>query len=331
MLSLFRTNQLLGGALFIFYLLFLRGLSFISPEYFEWEVHASGFLAKPVLDWVNAQNLWIEELMSFILLLLQAMFITLSLRRHRLVSEDILIPGALYLLTAHCIPAFHEMSPMLLANTFLLFALDQLISTYRNQQCADHLFNVGLWIALASFFHFSYIYFLLLGIFGLNSLRLFRLNEFLMLISGAIVAYFLTAVYWFWYDKLEVFLQTQFIDNVALFSFVGEISNIDFYVGLGIMLILLASVILGYSSLMRRKAIPFQKRIGIFYFVLLLSPIFLIFQANIDLSNLLILSVPVGILLGMIIKNMNNTSAEIFHLFLLSITIFWQLKPLLMR
>ena len=322
---------MIGGTLYLFYLLFLRGLSLISPEYFAWEVHSSGFMSHAILDVVNAQSMWVEELLTIMLLLFQAMFITISLRRHRLVSDDILIPGALYLLVAHCIPAFHEMSPMLLANTFLLVALDQLISSYRNQQCADHLFNVGLWIAVASFCHFSYISFLLLGFFGLSSLRLFRLNELLMIISGALVAYFLACVYWFWYDGLETLIQTQFTDNLGFLSFVKNLSNLDVYVALGISVALVVSAIMGYSSLMRRQGIPFQKRIGIFYFVLLIAPTFLLFQANIDLSNLLILSVPLGVVLGMIIKNMNKTSAEIFHLFLFTVVILWQLKPLLLR
>ena len=322
---------MIGGALYLFYLLFLRGLSLISPEYFAWEIHSSGFMSGTVLDWVNAQNVWVEELITIALLLFQAMFITISLRRHRLVSEDILIPGALYLLVAHAIPSFHEMSPMLLANTFLLIGLDQLISTYRNQQCADHLFNVGLWIAVASFFHFSYISFLLLGFLGLSSLRLFRINELLMIVSGALVAYFLAGTHAFWFDGFDNFMKAQFTDNIAFLSFVKDLPNLDVYVALGILLALVISVIFGYSSLMRRQGIPFQKRIGIFYFVLFITPLFLLFQANIDLSNLLILSVPVGVSLGMIIKNMNKTSAEIFHLFLLTVVILWQLKPLLLR
>ncbi|MEM9991643.1 MAG: hypothetical protein AAF738_07765 [Bacteroidota bacterium] len=331
MLSLFRTNQLLGGALYVFYLLLLRGLSLILPEYFTWEIQSSGFLSFPVLEWLDTQTYWIEEVLSFGLLLFQAMFITLSLRRHRLLSEDLLIPGALYLLVVNALPAFHEVSPMLLANTFLLIGVDQLITTYRNQNCADHLFNVGLAVAIASFFHFSYLTFLLLGFLGLGSLRLFRLREFLMIWSGAVVAYFLAGVYWFWMDGLEHFLQVQFLDNITFFSFVRTLSNVDVYVSLALMTFFTASAIVGYSSLMRKQGLPFQKRIGIYYFVLFLTPTILLFQANLDLSNLLILSIPVGVTLGLILKSMNKTSAEIFHLFLLSIVILWQLKPLLLR
>lgn len=331
MLSLFRTNQLLGGALYLFYLLFLRGLALVLPEHFAWTHQSMGFLAEPVLEWTSTQVFWLQELLTALLLLFQALFITIILRRHRLVSEDILIPGALYILVASCIPAFHELSPMLLANTFLLIAIDQLISSYRNQNCADHLFNVGFWIAIASFFHFSYISFLLLGIIGLSSLRLFRLNEFLMVVSGVLVPYFLGGVYSFWNDEFPQFLQTQISDNIGWFSFVHNLSNLDIYVALGILATLTASVVFGYGALMRRQSIPFQKRVGIFYFVLLLSPVFLLFQSNVDLNNLLILSVPVGVLLGMIIKSMNKTSAEIFHLFLLSMVILWQFKPLILR
>lgn len=331
MLSLFRTNQLIGGALYIFYLLFLRGLSLIVPERFAWEPSSMGFLSGPIMKWVQAQPFLAQELLTAGLLLVQAMMITIILRRHRLVSEDILIPGALYILVANCIPALHAFSPMLLANTFLLIALDQLIVTYRNQQCADHLFNVGLWIAVASFFHLSYISFLLISILGLGSLRLFRFREVMMIIAGALVAYFLMGTAWLWFDTLPIRMQQHFLDNLGFFSFITATDNLEVYIALGIIGFLIASVVFGYSTLMRRQNIPFQKRVGIFYYILLLSPLFLLFHANIDLSNFFILALPVGILLGLVIKNMNKTTAEIFHLLLLTVVIFWQLKPLLLR
>ncbi len=331
MLSLFRTNQLIGGALYLFYLLFLRGLSLIVPERFAWETSAMGFLSKPIMAWMETQPLWGQELWATALLFVQAMMITIIFRKHRLVSDDILIPGALYLLVANCLPSLHAFSPMLLANTFLLLAFDQLITTYRNQQCADNLFNVGLWIGVASFFHLSYISFLFISLLGLGSLRLFRFREVMMIISGALVPYFLAGTYWFWNDHFASIFQQHFTDNLGFLSFLKATDNLEVYVSIGVFTFLVASVIFGYGALMRRQNIPFQKRVGMLYYLLLLSPLFLLFHVNIDLSHLFILSLPVGLLLGLLVKNMNKTSAEIFHLLLLTVVILWQLKPLLLR
>lgn len=289
-----------------------------------------GILGLETWKWLQPQPLWIKDLIAYVFIFGQAVGISYVLRKHRILNEDILLPGALYLLVASAIPAFLHFSPLLIATTFILIAIDQFMATYRIPACEAYLFNAGFWIGLASLFYFSSIALVLLAIFGLGSLRAWKFKEVIILLSGVFVIYLLVGTYWFWIDGFDYFWTNHFLNNISLFSFKG-IQDLNTLVSLGIMSFLILTVLFGYFGLIQTKTIQFQKKIGVLYFVLFVSLFSVGFQANIDLGHLYILTLPIGILLGLLLKEMRSSNAEVFHLFLLLIILIWQLHPLWMN
>ncbi len=281
-------------------------------------------------EWVFERTLSLhqrlQDLICILLLFLQAILITRMVRRHRMLSDDILFPAGFYLLVASALPTFLDLSPQIIANTFIIIALDQVIKSYRNNNASHNLFNVGFWIAIASLFYFSYLSFLLLAILGLSSIRTFRFREILMIFTGAIVVYFLIGTYYFWIDGLSFFVQKQIYENLAVLDLKGKL-EFNSYVEFGIIAFILLIVLTQYSRLMLRKNIQFQKQVGIFYFALLVSISSLFIQSNIDMGHLMILSVPSGIILGLIVKEFPKTLGELLHLVLLMIVLVWQTFP----
>lgn len=326
MLSFFKTNQILGSLSFLLYLLILRGISLVLSPLEAWSPKASGVLFTWVSDFIKTSPVWVEDVFCISLLFLHAIYITLFLRKYQMSGENILLPSAMYLLTACAIPTFLHLTPALLANTFLLIAIDQMMGIYRDPNSAGKIFNVGFWIAVASLFYFSYTSFLLLAIFGLSSLRAFKLNEFLTLIIGALSVYFLAYTYALWTDQFWNFHHLQVLDNIAFLDFTPA-NSIATYVELSIVGIFLLVALITYGVIVRRQNMQFQKRTGILYILAAISITSLLFQANIDVAHVGVLVAPVGILIGLMINSLNKTSAEIVHLFLLLLVLLWQASP----
>ncbi len=325
MLTLFRTNQISGALSFLLYLFILRGVDILFPYQHFWQPTAMGVASEWILQHAS-DNIRLDDIFSFALLFIQAILITVVVRKHQILMTDILMPGAFFILASCAIPAFLHLSPQMLANTFLIVALDQLLITYRKNNFAHHLFNVGFWIGIASLCYFSYLAFILLAFLGLSSLRAFSVREILMILIGAIVAYFLLGAYYFLIDQLPYFLERQFYQNYEILNFTGSL-DLNTFVALGVFAIMLITVLFGYGNMIFRKNITFQKKIGIFYFALLVSLGSLFIQSNVDVAHLMILTVPLGFLLGVWAKEISPTMAEVFHLFLVVLILVWQAFP----
>lgn len=325
MLSFFRTNQILASISFLVYIFILRGSTFFLPSQVNLFGKSEGFFSNELLGMLENEGIWSFKIVEFGLLFLQAIYITVLVRKHQLVTDSLLIPGATYILIASAVPSFLGLTSILIANTFLLIAIDYLMGTYRVPNSSGKIFNVGFFIALASLFHFSYIIFLLLAIFGLNYLRAFRISEMLALLLGALVVYFLVSTYYFWQDELDIFWQEQIYNKVAFIDFV-KISN-NQYIELIIMGLLLLFILLSYSAIVKRQNALFQKKAGILYIIAAISLLSLVFQTNIITYHTGILIVPIGILLGLLFVNISKTASEVVHIVLLIIVLAWQFNP----
>ena len=326
MLSLFRTNQILGSVYFLIYLFLLRGSVFLFPDQQTWEPTQMGVLSALLWKYLPLVPSWAPYALAYLLIFIQAISISYIIRKHRILSEDILLPGASYLLVASSIPEFLYLSPLLIATTFLIIALDQLMATYRVPSCDANLFNVGFWVGVASLFYFSSLVYLLVAIVGLGTLRAWKFREIIVLWSGALVVYILATTCWFWMDQLPYFWEYHVLSNVSFLN-IEETLNFKTLVSLSIIAFMLIAVLIASFSLFRTKTILYQKKVGILYFLLFVSAFSFVFQSNIDINHVYILVLPIGVLLGLMMKDMRSSTSEVFNMFLLLIILIWQLHP----
>ncbi len=325
MLSLFRTNQIFANVLLIIYALLLRLSLFFVP------VETSTSTAGVWSDWVF-QKFDPTSIGSIIITVLlvsfQATCINYMITKYRMANEISLFPGAFYILFCSMLPDFLYLSPILLGNTFLIFALLQLMDTYKEYSSADNIYNVGLWIGVASLFYFSFSIFLILGWAGLNVLRAFKFKERLMLITGFLSPYLIAFTYHYWYDNADYFWQHQVMENISFLNF--EPTNaLTLYIGLGLTALLILIILASTRTYNLKKNIGVQKNITILYLFLLISLFTLLFQANIAINHLLILAIPIGIFISFNFTNMSNRLAESLHLILLTIILVYQFIPLI--
>ncbi len=326
MLVLFRTNQLLFSFLLLFYVGLLHIGVFVVPAI--WEPTGFGTLSKWIYDVIGATGV-LPNILAIVLLFIQAIAINIISANHRFSDAVTLFPGLFYLLIASALPEFLHLSPLHLANTFLLIALSELLKVYKKADCADNIFNIGFWVAISSLFYPSYLVFIIFGLMGLNTLRAYNLKEWLMLLTGSIIPYLLAGVIFFWNDHLNVFIQTQFVNNFAFLNFKAYNDPTVYFKIVFVDLFLLVAVF-SYSFYVFKKAMQVQKKIGVLYWALLFGGITLLFQGNVQLDHLLVLAIPLGFMISLNFQAIANRWAEALHLIILMIILFFQYKQYLL-
>lgn len=317
-LSIFRTNQIFTGILYIFYIVALWHPVFVFPSP---PVHqTSGIFGIKLNDWSEG-HLFSSQVVAILLLWGQALLVSTLVNRHRISPDSNLIPGLIYILVTSCFKEFLHLSPVLVANTFFLIALYNLFDTYKKTSCADLLFNTGLWLGIASLFYMPYLYFIVFCFIAINILRSANLKEYLIVLNGLMVTYFLAGVYFFWQDQLPWFFEQQFHRQAG---FIIPHLKWDNAAGIpaGIFLTLILFTLFNAGSYTYKQNISTQKFISVLFLALFFGGVVVLFQQQISLDNLLITAIPVGIFLGITFSSIRNRLAgEMFHLILFTAVI----------
>ena len=131
------------------------------------------------------------KVFSIFLLLFQAIQINRLVSLNRLTNENSLFAGVLYLLMLSTTLEFIPLHAQILANTFIIMMFLDVFKQTRNVQLHLDMFNVGLWVGLASLFYFPYIIFLIIGILGVIYLRTYKWVDTVRALLGVLVPYFL--------------------------------------------------------------------------------------------------------------------------------------------
>jgi hypothetical protein len=111
--------------------------------------------------------------------------------------------GFAYLLITSIIPDWNVLTPGLIINTIMVWALPYMIGLYQNQKPKAHLFNIGFGFGICSFIYFPSIYLLLLLIIALALFRPLRISEWLVTIIGVLTPFYFLMVYFFVWDHME--------------------------------------------------------------------------------------------------------------------------------
>ena len=133
------------------------------------------------------------------------------------------------------------------------------------------------------------------------------------MLSGVLVPYIYALVYFYWTDRLSLFLGKQFPIQLGI----PEVHFPDptlYYISMGFCGLLLLVVLFSCVGFLAKNVIQVQKKINILYAAVLFS-VFAPFLVDIvSLDLLLYLAVPLGVLTSFSFTNMPNQRAEVIQL-----------------
>ncbi len=327
MLSLFRTNQLPTAILFLLYALLLRLPGIFMPELRPDLPEDTELWSHSFILWLE-QSFWWEEIFVIFLLAGQATLLSILVIENRIGREVSLFPGIFYLLIVSSNPVFIPLSGILLANTFCIFSLWEMLKTYRVPSCADTIFNVGLWIGVASLFYFSYCWLIVWAIISLNSMRAFKLKELLMVLLGFLTPYALLGAWYFWTDQWPEFVSANWSESPGFFDF-NFYGILNEYLTIGLMVVLLLMAIASSRQYFIKQNIQIQKKISVIYWMLGFLALGIFFHANANVHHLLMVTVPLSIFISLNFQNIESKWAESTHLIWFALAILIQFLPLI--
>jgi hypothetical protein len=272
MLTFFRYNTIfhIASLLLIFFLIripFVTGqMPILLPE-LEWmlvgeKMQSGAKLYSEIWTNVSPFSAWIYSVINFsfgrtpiayqvvalLLSALQALYFTYVLNTRQAFLEKNYVPGLVYILLLNISFDCSKLSPALMATTFLLLAFNKLIKQMeRREGVSDEVFEVGLYIGIASLFHQPTLIFIVWSIFAMIFFTNANLRQHFLSLLGFTLPLFGTGLYFFFNDSLREFEYNWFdsIFRARLYS-LEEFKSMLLVVSIPV-----AFAVFGFLSLIR--------------------------------------------------------------------------------
>jgi hypothetical protein len=269
----------------------------------------------------------VSVVFGILLVYFQALQLNRVVIQNRMTHELTLFPGMMYVLIVSYFPAYDGLSSPLLANTFVLIALESLFSTHKKTGAAGRIFDSGFWLSLAGLFYFGYTVLLLFGIVGLSALRTLKSREWLQYFIGYITPIGIVAMLNFILHEDLIDLTQHVAGNLGAFEL--EFTGMRTFIHIGFFGVLLLGSVLSFGSFKQRKNIHTQKKVDLILWLLLFGFTVALIQTGIDASDWIVLVIPLATFMAMIIaQSRQYILFEVVHFLFLSGAIALQLWDL---
>jgi len=275
----FVTLILLGTALW--------AKSILSPET-AWYASA----ANPVFNLMNFYILKIPvtgTLISFIVLMSQAFYLSYILAKNELIPKNSLIPALIMILAGSMHRDLMVFHPGTLPGLFVLIALGRLLRCYGRTDIARDILSASFYLSLASLFYFQSALLILLIWITLLIFSASSIRDWVIPLIGIVIPYIYLYSYYYVFDNpipgaaiyLEFFLTSWKIDlNLSLF---------DYFIW-GLMVLLFLGSLLYYFNHIQEKTIIIRKKMAVIWWMVILGFVLLFRspEGSLDSFSLLI-------------------------------------------
>ncbi len=263
-----------------------------------------------------------HQIIAIVFIFLQALWLNQILYKANVFNEQTLLPALLYLVMMTIFVDSWVVTPILLANNFLLLFLRYLLMQMSEKQRYNPTFEIGAYIAIASLFYLPCV-----------TLLLVTYTTFLLYTNNKIRDYILVLVSFFF--TIGIVLLTFYMFNAEYafyFNYLRPLLllKIQFYISLYHLLLLASASILLvvlniFLSSQYRRYNNYQNRtqtIITFWWIVSLFSVFLDYKLS--AYSLCLLSIPTSFLLSHLFLQMyNKIISELLFTFLLSWHLFF--------
>ena len=183
-------------------------------------------LSGPLAGWFNGlfelvfgDSIFARRLFAFFVLFIQASFVGIMFADKKAFSENTYIPSLLYAIL--CFFSFDTLSltPELLGMGFVLLALNNLLKEIEfREQRNESIFNLGIYIAIASLFSFSFFVYLSGTLLILIIFTRHPPRKYFLLICGFLIPHLLLVSIFYLQDASAEIWQYYYLPNLAMNS-----------------------------------------------------------------------------------------------------------------
>lgn len=163
------------------------------------------------------RSLLARRILAFLLVFLQASYLGIVFANKKAFAENTYIPSLIFIILFAFSFDTLALTPELIGSGFLLPALNNLFKEIEfREQRNESIFNLGLYISLASLFSFSYSLFLIGVLFTLIIFTRSSARKYLLLIFGFVLPHLLLASGYYLMDGLAQLWQYYYIPNLSV-------------------------------------------------------------------------------------------------------------------
>lgn len=329
MLSFFRSNQFFVAVPLALYIIAVHLGALMGAVQPVAPALDGGLLYQSLFGWL-ASNPFYSAIAAIFFVFIQALAVNTLADEFRLMGDRNWFPGLFYALTASALPDFLFVSPPLVAATFVPFLLWRVYNAYQKPNMTGAIFDGALWAGVASLFYPPSLWFLVAAFAGFEVVRVFRLYERFVFLTGAFVPLFLAWLWYFWQDRGAEFRDTQWADLFQLYHF-DAVLDTKFMLKIALLIVMTLFFLFGLGSLYSRKGIQAQKFVSVLYWFLIVGALTTLVRPDWRWEHLLMPSAAMAILLSLSFQSQRKRLwAELWHLGILAFVLIIQFADYLL-
>jgi len=210
MIGIFRQKTPANALWLVLYALILKFPLFLHPVVPVFHPE-DNYLYKIILTGLdsvfhNAPVLY--SVLTFFLVIIQATLFNRIFNHHKVLPKSNFLPGMSYILITSLLPDWGHFSAPLLINTIMIWVWYRMMELYNSHRPGTAIFNIGIWTGIVSLLYIPAVAFLLLVLFGLLTMRPFRIREWFVGLLGFTFPYYFLFIYmylsghWSWSNIL---------------------------------------------------------------------------------------------------------------------------------
>lgn len=191
LLQIFKSNQSIVGLLVV-----LLTIALWVPGFFiSQEIILSKASTKFNDIFFLFEPKWINVLLTSFLIGGQAIFLNYIINSQKLLKSNTFLVALFYVIINSAGGLIFSLNSIVIANTFILLILHQIFKLYNVSSANSIIFNLGLFIGVATVIYLPLISLLLLGLIAITYVKPPKGKDFLILLIG----FFVPIIYWVTY------------------------------------------------------------------------------------------------------------------------------------
>lgn len=184
------------------------------------------------LDFVFGRTTYGHHIVSTIFVCINAVIFNMLLVRNKAFQVNNYLPGFFYVLVSFSIVDSFQLSPQLMATTFILLALHNVFRRIDNHVSDELFLYSGLFVGVAFLFYLPSILYFLLFLVMLMIFSSAIIRRLLLYVYGFFVPVLIVALYYFWFDSFTYFWTSFVWRGILNERIVFESTETIFLVGI---------------------------------------------------------------------------------------------------
>ena len=322
MLRLFKTDTIINYLILAFVLVALRiaSVSNLGPL----PVEEGGYGYVMMLQWVGIDTIWIKVI-GIVALFIQSIAINSISLKNQFFQDRITYPAFYYVLLHSTALVFMPTSAIVMGLLFVSFALSNFFSIQQQSEASSAQFNIGFFVCFAWLFYQPFVWILFYLMVRLLAIKQVKLADIMQMITGWLAALFLSFVFAFLTDTLDLFKVLQLNETFTVIHAIELFSHGSLWIIVGIFMLAILIAVAQYSNLTYKVSLPNKKKIGLVYEIVLVLSICMVFQSRLNIQDILIISPPLAIIIaGATYYIKNQLVKELIPLMIIGCLLFLQ-------